>query len=203
VTLAGFWKNITPLPEVGRRGTLRQIPDNSHRDNMGQVSHSRLGEVEAVYEHLGTLRRADTIPNVTYGPMPELVARMSRGTAGMVSGVQPLELKEPAGICNREMTILHVGEFREATPLRDEIMEPQMGSRAEEGEDTVKSSRMNVSVAEGYQEDSRITQGWIRMNQEVMEVLNNLGGCQYYVGCWRMSCMSSSYQPGESSRSWA
>jgi hypothetical protein len=60
------------------------------------------------------------------------------------------------------------------------------------GEDTVKSSRMNVSVAGGYQEDSRITQGWRRMNEETMEVLNSLGGCQYYVGCWRMSCMSSS-----------
>jgi hypothetical protein len=74
--------------------------------------------------------------------MPELVARMDRGTAGMVSGVQPLDLKETAGIYNREISILHVGEFREATPLRDEIMEPQMGSRA--GEFEVIDTQENI-----------------------------------------------------------
>ena len=37
------------------------------------------------------------------------------------------------------------------------------------GKDTVKSSRMNVSIAEGCQEDSRITQGWTRMNEETVE----------------------------------
>ena len=59
---------------------------------------------------------------------------MDRGTVGMVSGVQPLGLQEPAGIYNREVSVLHIGEFRETTPLRDEIMEPQMGNGAGEFE---------------------------------------------------------------------
>jgi hypothetical protein len=93
VTLADFWKDTPPLAEVDREGAFRQTSDPRHRGGLSQVTQHRSGEVEAVYEHLETLSRADTTPDVTHGTMPDLVVRMDRGTVGMVSGTQPLELQ--------------------------------------------------------------------------------------------------------------
>jgi hypothetical protein len=68
VTLADFWKDTPPLPEVTREGAFRQIADSSGRGGPSKATQPpRSGEIEAVCEHLKTISKTVTTPDVTHG----------------------------------------------------------------------------------------------------------------------------------------